>query len=144
VVGVQAEDSSPIARAFSRHRGGRVEFEDGAATTIADSICVGKPRDVVKAVTYVKRNGGSFVTVTDEEILAAIVDLARATGVFAEPAGAAAYAGLVKMAQEGTLEAKTAAVVISGNGLKDAQAARRRIGEPIRIAPRLAEIERHI
>lgn len=144
VVGVQAEGSSAIARAFSRYRGGKVEFEDGDAATVADSICVGKPRDVIRAVTYVARNGGSFVTVRDDEILAAIVDLARATGVFAEPAAAAAYAGLVRLAREGTLEGMSAAVVVSGNGLKDATAARGRVGEPIRIAPRLAEIERHL
>ncbi len=144
VIGVQAEGSSPIAKAFSRYRGGTVEFEDTDAHTVADSICVGKPRDVVKAVTYVARNGGSFVTVSDDEILAAIVDLARATGVFAEPAGAASYAGLLKLSGAGTLEGKTAAVVISGNGLKDASAARTRIGQPIRIEPKLAEVERHL
>ena len=96
VIGVQAEGSSAIATAFSHYRGGTVEFEDGNAETVADSICVGKPRDVVKAVTYVARNGGSFVTVTDDEILDAILTLARTTGVFAEPAGAASYAGLLQ------------------------------------------------
>ena len=144
VIGVQAEDSSPIAAAFSTYAGGRVEFEDTDAHTVADSICVGKPRDVVKAVTYVTRNGGSFVTVSDDEILDAIVALARATGVFAEPAGAASYAGLRKLARTGTLDGRTAAVVISGNGLKDATAARQRIGAQIRIAPRIEEIERHL
>ncbi len=144
VIGVQAEGSSPIAAAFSRYHGGKVEFDDGDAQTVADSICVGKPRDVVKAVTYVARNGGSFVTVSDDEILEAIVALARATGVFAEPAGAASYAGLVKLARTGRLKGKTAAVVISGNGLKDATAARERIGAPISIAPRIEEIRRHV
>jgi threonine synthase len=144
IVGVQAEGSAPIAAAFARYRGGRVEFEDGDAQTVADSICVGKPRDVVKAVTYVARNGGSFVTVSDDEILDAIVALARATGVFSEPAGAASYAGLLKLARAGRLEGKTAAVIVSGNGLKDATATRRRIGGPIVIAPRIEEIERHL
>ncbi len=144
VIGVQAAGSSPIATAFSRYRGGRVEFEDADASTVADSICVGKPRDVVKAVTYVTRNGGSFVTVSDDEILDAIVTLARSTGVFAEPAGAASYAGLLKLARAGTLEGKTAAVVVSGNGLKDATATRQRVGAPIRIGPRIEEIERHL
>jgi threonine synthase len=144
IVGVQAEGSAPIAAAFARYRGGRVEFEDGDAQTVADSICVGKPRDVVKAVTYVARNGGSFVTVSDDEILDAIVALARATGVFSEPAGAASYAGLLKLARAGRLEGKTAAVIVSGNGLKDATATRRRIGGPIVIAPRIEEVERHL
>jgi threonine synthase len=144
VVGVQAENSSPIAAAFARYNGSTVEFTDVDAHTVADSICVGKPRDVVKAVTYVARNGGQFITVSDEEILDAILALARATGVFAEPAGAAAYAGLLRLARAGTLEGKSAAVVISGNGLKDVASARQRIGTPVRIEPDLKELERHL
>jgi threonine synthase len=144
VIGVQAEGSSSIASAFSAFHGGRVEYDDVDAHTVADSICVGKPRDVVKAVTYVARNGGSFVTVTDDEILDAILALARSTGVFAEPAGAASYAGLRKLAQTGTLEGKTAAIVVTGNGLKDVASARQRVEAPIVIDPTIKEIERHL
>jgi threonine synthase len=144
VIGVQAEGSSPIAAAFARYRGGTVAFDDTAAETVADSICVGKPRDVVKAVTYVARNGGAFVTVTDDEILDAILTLARATGVFAEPAGAASYAGLLRMARTGSLAGKSAAVVISGHGLKDVASARGRAGTAVRIAPRLEELRQHL
>jgi len=144
VIGVQAEGSSPISSAFSAFHGGRVEYDDVDAHSVADSICVGKPRDVVKAVTYVARNGGSFVTVTDDEILDAILALARSTGVFAEPAGAASYAGLRKLARTGTLDGKTAAVVVTGNGLKDVASARQRVGAPIVIDPTIKEIERHL
>ncbi len=144
VVGVQADGSAPVAAAFSRFRGGTVEFQDVDAETVADSICVGKPRDVVKAVTYVARNGGTFVTVSDDEILDAILSLARATGVFAEPAGAASYAGLLRLAHDGALQGKTAVAVVSGNGLKDAAAPRQRVGAPIRIDPKIEEIERHL
>ena len=42
----------------------------------------------------VKQTGGAYVRVSDDEILAALPVLARGSGVFAEPAGAAAYAGL--------------------------------------------------
>ncbi len=144
VIGVQAEGSAAIARAFAAYRGREVEIEDGEAHTVADSICVGKPRDVVKAVTYVARNGGEFVTVTDAEILDAIVTLARRTGVFAEPAGAASFAGLRKLAAMGTLEGRTAAIVVSGNGLKDVASPREIVGVPIVVEPSLKEIERHL
>ncbi|MDD4903028.1 MAG: threonine synthase [Candidatus Bipolaricaulis sp.] len=144
VIGVQAEGSAAIARASAAYRGRAVAIEDGEARTVADSICVGKPRDIVKAVTYVARNGGEFVTVSDAEILDAIVTLARRTGVFAEPAGAASFAGLRKLAAAGTLEGKTAAVVVSGNGLKDVASPRAIIGAPIVVEPSLKEIERHL
>jgi len=144
VVGVQAEGAAPIARAFARYEGGDVDIEDVEAATVADSICVGAPRDIVKAVKYVRANGGRFVTVPDAAILDAIAFLARRTGVFAEPAGAAAFAGLRRLAETGDLAGRSAAVMITGNGLKDVASARRAIGEPIVIEPSLSAIEEHV
>jgi threonine synthase len=141
VIGVQAEGSAAMAKAFAAYDGGVVRIEDGPADTVADSICVGSPRDVVKAVTYVSRIGGRFVTVRDEAILEAIATLARRTGVFAEPAGAAAYAGAAVAAERGALSGKRVAVVISGNGLKDIQAAKRAAGEPTVIEPTLEALK---
>ena len=144
VVGVQADGAAPIARAFARYEGGDVDIEDVEAATVADSICVGAPRDVVKAIKYVHANGGRFVTVPDAAILDAITFLARRTGVFAEPAGAAAFAGLRRLAETGDLAGRSAAVMITGNGLKDVASARRAIGEPIVIEPSLSAIEEHV
>ena len=144
VIGVQAQGASPIAAAFDRFDGSTVDIEDVEAETIADSICVGSPRDIVKAVRYVHANGGRFVAVSDEEILSAIVELARRTGVFAEPAGAAPFAGLRKIAEAGTLNGRAAAIVVSGSGLKDTASVRRAVGEPIHVAPSLKEIERYL
>jgi threonine synthase len=68
----------------------------------------------------VKETGGAYIAVTDEEILAAIPALARGSGVFAEPAGATAYAGLKKAIEEDLVAADERIVVINtGNGLKD-------------------------
>jgi len=111
---------------------------------VADSICVGKPRDVVKAVKFVSANGGRYVTVSDEAILDAVIELARSTGVFGEPAGAAAYAGLLKSAKAGELEGRSAAVLITGNGLKDVSSARKVVGAPIVVEPSLKAVEEHL
>jgi len=144
VIGVQAETSAPIAKAFEAYDGQDVWFEDIEAHTVADSICVGKPRDVVKAIKFVYANGGRYVTVSDEDILDAIITLARQTGVFAEPAGAAAYAGLLSLVKTGDLEGKSAAVLITGNGLKDVSSARKVVGEPTLIEPSLKALEAHL
>jgi len=144
VFGIQADGASPIAAAFRARRGAEVRIEDVEASTAADSICVGKPRDIVKAVTYVTANGGGFVTVTDKEILDAIGILARRTGVFAEPAGAAAFAGLVKLAAREDLSEARVAAMITGNGLKDVGAVQRSTAGPIEIAPTLAAIKEHL
>jgi threonine synthase len=68
----------------------------------------------------VKESGGAYIAVSDDEILAAIPALARGSGVFAEPAGATAYAGLLHALNEGLVAADERIVVINtGNGLKD-------------------------
>ncbi len=123
--GVQAAGSNYLAEAWER--GEDVLTKPPiAAHTVADSISAGLPRDRLKAMAAVRETGGAFVTVSDEEILAAIPALARGSGVFAEPAGAAAWAGLVRAAEVGLVGPTDRVVVIStGSGLKDVASARR-------------------
>jgi threonine synthase len=123
--GIQAAGSNYLAEAWER--GEDVLTKPPiVAHTVADSISAGLPRDRLKAMRAVMESGGAFITVSDEEILAAIPAMARGCGVFGEPAGAAAYAGLEKAADDGLLEAGQRVVVInSGSGLKDVASARR-------------------
>lgn len=94
------------------------------ANTVADSISAGLPRDRIKALAAVKETGGAYIRVSDEEILAAIPALARGSGVFAEPAGAASYAGLVCAVEQGLVDRDERIVVLNtGNGLKDVTSA---------------------
>ncbi len=95
-----------------------------AAHTVADSISAGLPRDRLKAMAAVKETGGAYIRVSDEEILAAIPTLGQGAGIFAEPAGAAPYAGLVQAVQNGLVQADERVVVlVTGNGLKDVSSA---------------------
>ena len=74
------------------------------------------------------------MTVSDDEILAAIGALGRDTAVFAEPAAAAAYAGLLAMVKAGQVDpAERVVVLVTGNGLKDVAAATRAAPAPPRI-----------
>ena len=87
---------------------------------MADSISAGLPRDRLKAMAAVVETKGAYVTVSDDEILRAIPLLARGSGVFAEPAGAAAHAGLIKAVELGLVAADERIVVLNtGSGLKD-------------------------
>jgi threonine synthase len=119
VIGVQAEGSAPIKETFEK--GEPFEIVDWEQTdTVADSIAVGKPRDYLKACKYASQYGGGFISVSDAEIGQAIMELARKTGVFAEPAGATSFAGFKKMALSGELaKDDSVALIITGNGLKD-------------------------
>jgi threonine synthase len=144
--GVQAAGSNYLAEAWER--GEDVLTKPPiAADTVADSISAALPRDRLKAMAAVRETGGAFVTVSDEEILAAIPVLARGSGVFAEPAGAAAWAGLVRAAERGLVGPVDRVVVIStGSGLKDVASARRAAEEagaaPIEIEANRESLER--
>jgi threonine synthase len=110
------------------------------ANTVADSISAGLPRDRLKAMSAVRETNGAFVQVSDEAILSAIPTLAQGSGVFAEPAGAAAYAGLVKAVEKGLVSADEKIVIVNtGNGLKDVQSAMKAVehsgNRPYRIGP---------
>lgn len=136
VIGVQAEGADAVARAFNRYDGNEVEIQDLTPNTVADSIAVGKPRDVVKAVKYVYETGGDFVTVPDDEIMEAIIDLARQRGVFTEPAGAAPFAGYKKyLSQRGLRPDAQVCIFVTGSGLKDVDSVTRRVGAPRKVKP---------
>lgn len=143
----QSEESRAISEAVWKLRkaGKRmpdwkaVEIAPVAATTVADSISVDIPRDGLAAVRAVIESGGAAVTVPDAEILAAIPEIARGAGVFAEPAAACAWAGLKKAAREGLLPPEETVVCLcTGNGLKDIASARKAAGEPIPVEANVA------
>jgi threonine synthase len=90
------------------------------ANTIADSIRCGTPRNWRKAVRAVGDSGGDGVSVSDEEIIAAMLLLGRKAGIFAEPAGAAGFAGARRAIKEGIIgRDESVAVLVTGSGLKD-------------------------
>ncbi|MBN1177588.1 MAG: threonine synthase [Anaerolineae bacterium] len=143
IVGVQAEGSSPLVDAWERGLEGW-EMAPVDAHSVADSIVAGLPRDRIKALRAVRDTGGAYVRVTDEEILAAIPALAQGCGVFAEPAAAAAYAGLVEAVEQGLVAADEKVVVLAtGSGLKDVASAMKAVKtEPAVVEPTLADVER--
>jgi len=123
LIGVQAEGSSYLYQAWKNSED-ILTKPSIQPDTVADSISAGLPRDRIKALNAVNQTDGAFITVSDEEILRAIPDLANKTGVFAEPAGAASWAGLKKAADSGMLKQNETVVIINtGNGLKDINSA---------------------
>lgn len=137
LMGVQADGSAAMYYAWKSGID-PMDMTPIEAHTIADSISAGLPRDRVKAMRAVRETGGAYIAVSDEEILQAISTLARGCGVFAEPAGAAAYAGLVKAVAEGQVNPDERIVVlVTGSGLKDIRSAMKSVGEPLRVAPAL-------
>ena len=142
LMGVQAAGSAALYEAW-RTGVDAMQMTPIDAQTIADSISAGLPADRIKGLAAVRETSGAYIKVTDEEILAAIPALARGSGVFAEPAGAAAYAGLVKAVAEGLVDPEERIVVLStGNGLKDIASARKSVNEPSVVDVDLADVKR--
>ncbi len=132
LLGVQAAGARPLADAFAAGR----DVVPGAAETLADSICVGHPRNWRKALAVVRASGGTFVAVPDEAILEAERETGRRAGLFGEPAAAAAVAGLRQAVADGIVGRRaTALAVLTGSGLKDVRAALRAGGEPVSLPP---------
>jgi len=118
--GVQSEKSAAVANAYFDKTETITPVE---ATTLADSISVNLPRDGVRAVRAATQTSGAYLTIADEAIFGAIAELGR-VGIFAEPAGAAAYAGLQKAVAEGMIGPDDPVLVLNtGSGLKDIRAA---------------------
>lgn len=138
LTGVQAAGAAPLVAAIN----GDGVIRPVVGQTIADGINVGDPRDGTRAFRAMRDSGGGAVAVSDEEIIAAIPRLARATGVFAEPGAAAAFAGFIKLRESGEIQSDEQIVlVVTGNGLKDINTARRSVGEPLRIQPDVSELD---
>jgi len=139
LLAVQAEGSAAIVNAVA----GDGKIRPVSGDTVADSISVSVPRDGLAAVKAVKESGGFGITVSDNEILAGITEVARGCGVFGEPAGVTAYAGLNKAAAAGKIDpAWTVVALITGNGLKDVASALKVAGEPRLISKEAAELEK--
>ena len=138
LMGVQAAGSAAVANAWAA---GTETITPVAANTLADSISVDLPRDGVRAVRAARETDGAYLTVSDDEILAAIAALGRHAAIFAEPAGATAYAGLVRAVQRGLVQSQETIVVLNtGSGLKDVKAAARAAPAPTVIEPNLAAL----
>src|SRR5437588_574968 len=131
LIAVQSKGSPAIVRALE----GDGIVRPHPANTVADGISVGMPRNGAMAVRHIRQSGGFAITVSDQEILAAEKELARLTGVFAEPSGAAGYAGLLRLLADGRL-AKNERIVllITGSGLKSIDAVAQSSGRVIPIA----------
>ena len=138
IFGVQSEKSAAIFNAWAAHT---EKITPVTATTIADSISVDLPRDGVRAVRAATETDGAYIAVPDESIYEGITALGK-IGVFAEPAGATAYAGMKKAVAMGIIgEADDVLVISTGSGLKDVRSAMTAAGQAPVIAPAMNALE---
>ena len=137
LVAVQAQGSSNLIKNL-----GTDPFVTSPSKTIADSISVDVPRCFHMTAAYLKKYKGEVISVPDAAILQASVQLSKFSGIFTEPAAAAAYAGMLKYRDGGLIPVKSKNVVLlTGSGLKDLSAVQSSIRIPVPVEPDIASIE---
>ncbi len=136
LIAVQAEGSAAIAAAAAS---GRQQVLSGVRT-IADSISVASPAGGRTALSALSSSAGWAVVVSDEQILAAQLELAAEAGIFVEPAAAAAWAGVRsdsdRIRRELGADAEVT-VLLTGTGFKDMAVFSGRVSVPKPIKPDL-------
>jgi threonine synthase len=117
LISVQASGCQPLVRAFERGER-RSEFWENAAT-LAAGLRVPKPLGDFLILDAVRASGGTVLAVSDRELLAAGIELAREEGIFAAPEGAACVAALGQLLGTGFLKPEERIVIYNtGAGLK--------------------------
>ncbi|WP_246159671.1 threonine synthase [Nocardioides antri] len=133
IFGAQAEGCGPVATAF---KAGTDAIRPVKPDTIAKSLAIGNPADGIYVLDIARRTGGAVEEVTDEEIRAGIVLLARTEGIFTETAGGTTLAVTKKLVETGVLDPTQETVVINtGHGLKTLDAVSGQVGAAATIAP---------
>ena len=133
VFGAQATGCSPVAAAYKQ---GADIVRPVRPDTIAKSLAIGNPADAVYVLDICRRTGGAVEDVSDEEIRAGILLLARNEGIFTETAGGTTVAVLKKLVETGQLDpAKETVIINTGMGLKTLDAVADRVGPAATIDP---------
>lgn len=126
---VQPEGCAPIVRAFKEDQEPLKITPWDSNETVAGGLADPFPWDGDAALKYLKLAKGEVIAVSDRTIEESLVMLGKLEGVFAEPSGVAALAGLKVLIDQGTIDKSDRVVVpITGSGFKD-------LATPDRLTP---------
>lgn len=140
IIAVQAARSSNLVDNI-----GKAEFVSTPSDTVADSISVDIPRNFHMAAGYITKYHGQTITVSDDDILRASSVLAKNTGIFTEPAAAAAFAGFLTYKNRFLIpKASTNVVLLTGSGLKDLNAVQSLFKIPLPVSPDMNSVEQFL
>ena len=117
MVCVQAEGCAPLVTAFDKGE----EFADPFPNpeTLAAGMRVPAAIGDFLVIRAVRESGGHALTVSDDEMVAGMVEMARTEGVFAAPEGGATLAALRKLIERKMVEPDERVVLlVTGNGHK--------------------------
>ena len=117
MIAAQPHGCAPIVDAFKKRSSEVIPVE--IPDTIAKSLAIGDPGDGRYVLKRLKQYNGYAEESNNQEILDAILLLARTEGIFTEPAGGVSIAVLKKMVDDGKIDKNdTTVCYVTGNGLK--------------------------
>jgi threonine synthase len=136
VYGAQATGCSPVSAAY---KAGTDAIRPVRPDTIAKSLAIGNPADGGYVLDICRRSGGAVEDVSDDQVRAGILLLARTEGIFTETAGGTTVGCLKKLVETGQLDPTLETVVINtGMGLKTLDAVSDAVGPAATIDPSYA------
>lgn len=141
ILGVQSTGCCPFVIASENNE----PLKEADENTLADSIAVGIPRNPIKALNAIKLSNGVWISVPDSAIIEAMANLGRYEGIFGEPAGVAAIAGIKKAVELGIIKKdESVTTIVTGNGLKDPLNAQKAITPPTPMKPDLEILDKFL
>ena len=141
ILGVQSTGCAPFVIASEKG----TDLEEADENTIADSIAVGIPRNPIKALNAIKLSNGAWISVPDSDIIKAMALLGKCEGIFGEPAGVAAIAGIQKALELGIIKPnESVTTIVTGNGLKDPANAQKAINPPDPLEPNMDVLDKYL
>jgi threonine synthase len=112
----QPANCAPIAATFLA--GAETQVEINIHPTIAEGTAIAAPNRLPEVLGALRETGGGAVMLTEVEITAATLELAR-IGIYVEPTAAQAAAALGKLLASGAVTPEqTTVLVLTGSGLK--------------------------
>ena len=117
MIAVQAAGCAPVTRAYDQGADASTMWQDAA--TFAAGLRVPKPYGDYILLDIVRESKGTTLAVSDEAMLASILDWARHEGIFLSPEGAAVTAAYDVLLGNGFLKPSDRVVLFNtGAGLK--------------------------
>ncbi len=114
---IQPDGCSTVLAAFERGDDTIVPVQ---STTRISGLAVPFDIDASRALGLLRRNGGYALGVSDDEVFEAQRAMLHLEGIFAEPAGATALAGVTKAVARGLVAPDEMVVcLVTGSGFKD-------------------------
>ena len=133
IMGFQAEGAAPIVK------GHKIDNPE----TLATAIRIGNPASWKTAEQARDESKGVIDMVCDDEIIEAYKMIARYEGIFAEPASASSFAGLLKYTKKGYFKDQKdikAVCILTGHGLKDPDNAIKSAIKPTQVKANMKDI----